>query len=114
MGERPLVTQCRYASASPILVNDMRLIRICPVLLAALGLLAGCSVGPRYTKPEAPMSAAFKENADWKRAEPADDIPRGRWWTVFADPQLSALVFELVQPIDKLRCLLDGQCLHCI
>ena len=59
-------------------------------------LLAGCTVGPDYARPPVETPAAFKEEAGWKRAEPADAIERGRWWAVFADPELDALA-ERVQ-----------------
>jgi NodT family efflux transporter outer membrane factor (OMF) lipoprotein len=59
--------------------------------LAAAAALAGCTVGPDYVRPGVETPAAFKELAGWKRAAPADAIARGRWWVVFADPQLDAL-----------------------
>ena len=31
------------------------------VLLALAALLAGCTVGPRYTKPSVPAAPAYKE-----------------------------------------------------
>jgi NodT family efflux transporter outer membrane factor (OMF) lipoprotein len=64
-------------------------------------LTAACAVGPDYKRPSAPVPAAFKEQPPpgnmaaaenkWKPAEPRDDAHRGRWWEVFADPQLNAL-----------------------
>jgi NodT family efflux transporter outer membrane factor (OMF) lipoprotein len=58
----------------------------------ALALLAGCAVGPDYERPEAPASAAYKEEIGWKVAEPRDETSRGNWWEIFGDPQLSALM----------------------
>jgi NodT family efflux transporter outer membrane factor (OMF) lipoprotein len=62
---------------------------------AALGVvlsLAGCAVGPNYTRPDAPIPAAYKEAPEgWKVAQPADRIDRGSWWTVFNDAQLNEL-----------------------
>jgi NodT family efflux transporter outer membrane factor (OMF) lipoprotein len=54
-------------------------------------LCAGCMVGPDYSKPSVPMTAAYKEDQGWKLAQPADAIPRGRWWEIFGDPQLNSL-----------------------
>jgi len=54
-------------------------------------LCAGCMVGPDYSKPSVPMTAAYKEDQGWKLAQPADAIPRGTWWKIFGDPQLNAL-----------------------
>ena len=61
-------------------------------LTAAVVLLcAGCMVGPDYSKPSVPMTAGYKEDQGWKLARPRDDIPRGKWWEIFGDPQLNAL-----------------------
>src|SRR5256714_9699862 len=37
-------------------------------------------------------SAAYKEAAGWKVAEPRDEASRGNWWEIFGDPKLSALI----------------------
>ena len=42
-----------------------------------------------------PLPPAFKENADWKAAQPADQAVRGAWWEVFGDPQLNALEAQI-------------------
>ena len=61
-------------------------------LALALLAVASCAPKARYERPEpAAAPPAFKENADWKAAAPADQIPRGAWWTIFRDPQLDAL-----------------------
>ena len=64
------------------------------LLLAVIALLAGCkAVGPDYRKPEVAVPAEFKEAADgWKRAEPRDEVDRGRWWEIFRDEELARLV----------------------
>jgi len=62
-------------------------------------LLAGCTVGPKYSKPSVPTPpsyteqppAAFKEAPGWKQAEPADQTLRTDWWTIFGDPELNDL-----------------------
>ncbi len=54
--------------------------------------LAGCAVGPDYRRPDVEVSAAYKEAAGWKVAEPQDESSRGNWWEIFGDPQLSALI----------------------
>jgi NodT family efflux transporter outer membrane factor (OMF) lipoprotein len=58
-------------------------------------LLSGCMVGPKYVKPAAPMAPAFKENAGWQVAQPADTKLRGEWWTIFGDEQLNALEVQV-------------------
>jgi NodT family efflux transporter outer membrane factor (OMF) lipoprotein len=56
-------------------------------------ILAGCTVGPNYVRPEAVpvMPASFKEANGWKPAQPKDEAIKGAWWQVFNDPQLNAL-----------------------
>jgi multidrug efflux system outer membrane protein len=60
--------------------------------------LAGCAVGPTYDRPSVDTPPAFKEAAmnpaeadKWKAAQPSDQLARGEWWAVFADPALDAL-----------------------
>jgi NodT family efflux transporter outer membrane factor (OMF) lipoprotein len=61
--------------------------------LATASVVAGCVVGPNYRRPAAPTPVAFKEAPPdgWKRAEPADAIPRGAWWQIYRLPELDAL-----------------------
>src|SRR6266852_740327 len=72
-------------------------------LLAALLILAGCSVAPVYQRPAVDTPAAFKEAAAasasastdtaalWKTAQPAEQAARGQWWKVFGDDVLNTL-----------------------
>ena len=61
------------------------------IITAGLTLLAACTVGPDYVKPSAEVPVAYKEMADWKKAQPQDNIIKGRWWEIFNDHQLNAL-----------------------
>src|SRR5205814_233524 len=67
-----------------------------PMKRSAAGILAlalaACAVGPDYQRPEAAVSAAYKEAVGWKVAEPRDEASRGNWWEIFGDPKLSALI----------------------
>ncbi|MDB5760675.1 MAG: efflux transporter outer rane subunit [Burkholderia sp.] len=60
-------------------------------VLACVASLGACSLAPVYQEPPLPLPAAFKEAGDWVPATPADDAPRGNWWTVFNDPVLDEL-----------------------
>ena len=71
-------------------------------VLTAVGmaaLLTGCTVGPKYSKPDVPTApvyseqppARFKEGDGWQAAHPKDAQLRGKWWELFGDPQLNAL-----------------------
>jgi NodT family efflux transporter outer membrane factor (OMF) lipoprotein len=60
-------------------------------LLAAaslLAILAGCKVGPNYTRPSVPVAPAWKEQPPWRAASPQDTTPKGAWWTIFHDEDL--------------------------
>jgi NodT family efflux transporter outer membrane factor (OMF) lipoprotein len=68
--------------------------RLPPAALCTLlaWLLAGCVVGPRYSRPSAPIPGAYKETPDhWKQAEPADQVLRGKWWEIYQNPELNSL-----------------------
>ncbi|WP_084455278.1 efflux transporter outer membrane subunit [Novosphingobium rosa] len=70
--------------------------RLVPALrqfLAGAGLvaLAGCNLAPAYHPPVVTTPAAYKPIEGWSPAAPADDAPRGPWWTVFNDPVLNDL-----------------------
>ncbi|HEU5070901.1 MAG TPA: efflux transporter outer membrane subunit [Verrucomicrobiae bacterium] len=63
---------------------------------AGLVLLAGCAAGPDYQRPAAlpaqSLPAAFGAGTnEWKVAEPAAHLPRGTWWSLFDDAELSRL-----------------------
>jgi NodT family efflux transporter outer membrane factor (OMF) lipoprotein len=61
------------------------------VCLVGMVWLAGCTVGPNYRRPTAPVPPTYKETGDWKTAQPNDQNLDGDWWEIFQDPQLNAL-----------------------
>jgi NodT family efflux transporter outer membrane factor (OMF) lipoprotein len=61
------------------------------VVCATAILLAGCTVGPKYTKPTVPAAPAYQEMDGWQTAQPNDTQIRGNWWELFGDQQLNAL-----------------------
>jgi NodT family efflux transporter outer membrane factor (OMF) lipoprotein len=58
---------------------------------AAAALLAACTVGPDYHRPQVNVPATYSELPGWTQAEPAADGPKGAWWTGFNDPLLNEL-----------------------
>jgi NodT family efflux transporter outer membrane factor (OMF) lipoprotein len=60
-------------------------------LLTLSVLVAGCTVGPDYRRPDAPASADFKEQRGWKISQPRDADDKGDWWSVYHDPELDRL-----------------------
>jgi NodT family efflux transporter outer membrane factor (OMF) lipoprotein len=59
--------------------------------------LTGCAVGPNYHRPAAPVALAWKEQPPWRSASPMDTLPKGQWWTLFGDSELSQYESEAVQ-----------------
>ncbi len=59
--------------------------------LALAALLAACTVGPDYHRPDAPASAAFKELDGWKPATPREAASGTAWWSIYDDPVLDGL-----------------------
>ena len=69
-----------------------RALILTPLVLA----LAACSVGPDYVRPQtAAVPTAFKEMKDWKPAQPNELAMNGKWWEMFGDRQLNALVEQI-------------------
>jgi len=59
--------------------------------LAGVMLLAGCAVGPKYVRPTAEVPPDYKEAAEWKTAQPRDEIAKGKWWEIYSDTELNSL-----------------------
>ena len=66
-------------------------------------LLTACVSGPDYRRPQQVTPPAYKESKDWKIAEPRDNVPRGKWWEIFADGQLNALADKVSVSNQSLR-----------
>jgi len=61
-------------------------------VVALAAVLAACTVGPEYRRPEVSTPERYRgADGDWKRAQPGDALPRGNWWEMFGDAQLNAL-----------------------
>ncbi len=62
------------------------------IAAAVAAVLAACTVGPEYRRPEVSTPESYRgAGGDWKRAQPGDGLPRGSWWEIFGDSQLNAL-----------------------
>jgi NodT family efflux transporter outer membrane factor (OMF) lipoprotein len=63
------------------------------LVLGACFFIGGCTVGPAYVRPSAPVpsSDAYKEIGNWQPAQPVDAAARGKWWKVFQDAKLNEL-----------------------
>jgi NodT family efflux transporter outer membrane factor (OMF) lipoprotein len=81
--------------------------RVLPIVSAGVFFLSGCSVGPKYSKPTSEIPPAYKENANWKPAQPSDQAQKGNWWEIFQDPQLNALEDKINVSNQTLRAAVD-------
>lgn len=69
-----------------------------------LGLMiGGCSLAPRYQRPEITTPAAYSESIEWKIANPKDAAPRGAWWQQFNEPELDTLESKLTTTNQNLK-----------
>jgi outer membrane protein, multidrug efflux system len=68
-------------------------------------VVAGCAVGPNYTRPDATtIPAAYTGVSDeWKVAVPQAHLPKGNWWEIFGDPELSRLEAEAAEANQDLK-----------
>ena len=60
-------------------------------------LLSACAQDLPLKIPEMPVAGEFKEASPWTSAQPADDLPREAWWTLFGDTELNALQQRLIE-----------------
>jgi NodT family efflux transporter outer membrane factor (OMF) lipoprotein len=82
-------------------------LRTLPILSLGVLVVGGCSVGPKYSKPTTQIPPAYKENANWKTAQPNDQAQKGNWWEIFQDPQLNALEEKIDVSNQSLRAAVD-------
>ncbi len=73
------------------------------VATAAALLLCGCAVGPDFVRPAVTMPAAFKEDPNWKPAQPADGGMPAAWWRLFGDGELDALAQQVAAANQDVR-----------
>ena len=100
--------QVRVVQPSASAPRSTPLVSRAPAARAALALLlallAGCSLiritsaPPWRRRPD-----SYKEAGDWQPASPADTTPRGRWWSMFRDPDLDALEAQVSDANQSLK-----------
>jgi multidrug efflux pump len=64
------------------------------------------TIGPDYRRPTNSATIEFRDAPTWKEGSPADALPKGRWWEVFNDPHLNALVESATTNNQTLRAAL--------
>src|ERR1039458_9430200 len=86
-------------------------VRRIEALCISMLLLGGCTVGPKYVRPNAEVPSDYKESENWKTAQPSDEIAKGKWWEVYGDPQLNALEEQVSLSSQTLKAA-QAQCLQ--
>jgi len=69
-----------------------------PWLIASLAVwvLSGCDLAPVYDPPHYILPASYQGSGPFRLADPDEGLsPRGDWWTMFRDAQLTQLEEEL-------------------
>jgi outer membrane protein, multidrug efflux system len=78
-----------------------------PALIAMVTamVMSSCAVGPKYQRPEAATipTAYTGASNEWKIAVPQAHLPRGNWWEIFGDPELSRLEAEAAEANQDLK-----------
>lgn len=58
-------------------------------------LTGGCNFTPQFRAPEMDVPPHFKEGGGWTLAKPAAHLPHGRWWNIFHDAELDAIMKDI-------------------
>ncbi|MBP2857968.1 efflux transporter outer membrane subunit [Dickeya oryzae] len=67
------------------------------IVLGVAALLAGCTVGPDYTRPAVPMQQKYLGQDAVEQRRTAAHADLLTWWEGFGDPQLTQLVTQALQ-----------------
>jgi multidrug efflux system outer membrane protein len=67
--------------------------RVCYIAIISLLFFNGCTLGPKYKRPAAPVPDTFRGSAP-SVPTTAQSLGDQKWWTVYEDPQLQALIRE--------------------
>lgn len=65
------------------------------IIFVILLMISGCSAGPNYKRPDAPVPSSFKELKGWRQALPRDQEIRTKWWEAFGDSLLNDLAEQV-------------------
>jgi multidrug efflux system outer membrane protein len=70
-------------------------------------VLAGCTVGPNYRRPDVDVPAAFRGGATTTPAPDQTSLANESWWQVFSDTTLQALVRTALEQNADVRVAAD-------
>src|SRR4051812_28029256 len=63
-----------------------------PLSLPGVALLAGCTVGPNYKRPDVAVQSRWSRPASTPDSVVDDGSPPPAWWATLRDPKLDSLV----------------------
>src|SRR5579863_2208719 len=66
------------------------------VALVIAFIFGGCTVGPNYKKPDAPVAAHWDVEQPWRESAPKDAFDKGEWWKVFNDDDLNTFESQAI------------------
>ena len=70
-------------------------------LVVSTSLLAGCTVGPDYHRPEAPFSKHYQAQSFVRKSSASRNDSLSHWWKSFNDPPLNQCISDaLTQNLD--------------
>ncbi len=92
----------RSAASAPLCSRNSKFVRV-GAYFGAVFFLAGCTVGPNYKRPAAPVPAQWEIAQPWREAVPKDTVPKTSWWTVFHDDNLNSLENDLLAANQTLK-----------
>lgn len=84
----------------------MKRVAAAACILAAV-TLAGCTVGPKYSRPSVQAPPSWKTTQPWAVAVPSDTLSKGAWWTIFNDNQLNDYEQQLLKANQSLSAAKD-------
>jgi multidrug efflux system outer membrane protein len=64
-------------------------------IIAALGLMTGCLIGPKYKRPAANVPQEYRAPAPQQAAQ-ASSLGNEQWWQVYQDPVLMQLIHTAI------------------
>jgi len=64
-------------------------------IIAALGLMTGCLIGPKYKRPAANVPQEYRAPAPQQAAQ-ASSLGNEQWWQVYQDPVLTQLIHTAI------------------
>ena len=77
------------------IATAFRAVRILAVASAIVGSISCAPVGPDYVRPDVSVPSAYKETGDSNAAATKAPLPRSRWWELYNDPDLNALIAQV-------------------